>query len=174
MDVLLLDINRQGTQISEQHTSIDVLATKVDAANGYLIRQGDASNTLTEMTKKNELCIKKLESMIESKIHLLVQEREDETRHRFFCGPGSNPQRPLFFEDALGVVLTLPIEWLESWKVSLTQTSKDEIDHQSTYDPLLATALKTGWVTRKSSAADTRWKTRSTGLKSRCYLGTKQ
>ncbi|KAL0768332.1 hypothetical protein CaCOL14_009307 [Colletotrichum acutatum] len=116
MDVISLDINRQGTQISEQHTSIEVLATKVDAANGYLIRQGDAKNTLTEMTKKNELCIKELASMIESKVHLLVQEREDETCHRFFSGPGSNTQRPLFFEDALGVVLTLPIEWLESWK----------------------------------------------------------
>ncbi|KAK1455573.1 hypothetical protein CMEL01_04333, partial [Colletotrichum melonis] len=39
-----------------------------------------------------------------------------ETCRRFFRGPGSNPQRLLFFEDALGVVVVLPIEWLESWE----------------------------------------------------------
>ncbi|KAK1636305.1 hypothetical protein BDP81DRAFT_36346 [Colletotrichum phormii] len=38
-----------------------------------------------------------------------------ETCHRFFKGLGSTAENPLLFEDALGVVQILPIEWLRSW-----------------------------------------------------------
>ncbi|KAK1979597.1 hypothetical protein LZ30DRAFT_596571 [Colletotrichum cereale] len=110
------DIQRQSIVLSEQHASVNVLITTLTTTSDHLESRATHDKNLAKEVRSIASSIQKLSVVVETSMKLLVEKRESETSHRFFRGPCSTSQPPLLFEDSFGLILGLPIEWLNSWE----------------------------------------------------------